>query len=286
MLVRAEKSSIEEGFLFMHKAGRQVRFSINPFLARDSPGFNSFASRPAGEGLSIFFELCVEVAGEVEPATGFVVNVIDIDKNVGEYVVPIFSERIREDFRQGKHIGFLEIAELLRSAWGQLGDKFGSARLSQLSLKLNPFRKVMIDSKDFEMIYFSEKFEFAATHKLWNDDFSEERNFEVFGKCANPAGHGHNYVVEVTIKRPASGDSFCIGDFERIVDDELIKVVDHKNLNADVAEFGKTNPTVENIAAFAWGKLVGKFGAVRQNARLHCITVWETDKTYCSYYGE
>jgi len=285
MLVRTEKSSIEEGFLFMHKAGRQVRFSINPFLPRDSLGFNSFASRPAGEGLSIFFELYVEVAGEVEPATGFVVNVIDIDKGVGEYVVPIFAERIREDFRQGRHIGFFEIAELLRSAWGQLADKFGSARLSKLSLKLNPFRKVMIDSKDFEMIYFSEKFEFAATHKLWNDDFSEERNFEVFGKCANPTGHGHNYVVEVTIKRPAGGNGFCIGDFERIVDDELIKVVDHKNLNADVAEFRKTNPTVENIAAFAWDKLVGKFGAVRQNAGLHCVTVWETDKTYCSYYG-
>ncbi len=264
----------------MHKAGRQVRFSINPFLPRDSLGFNSFASRPAGEGLSIFFELCVEVAGEIEPTTGFVINVIDIDKSVREYVVPIFAERIREAFRQGRHIGFLEIAELLRSAWGQLADKFGSARLSKLSLKLNPFRRLTVDCEDFEMIYFSEKFEFAATHKLWNDNFSDERNFEVFGKCANPAGHGHNYVVEVTIKRPTGGNGFCIGDFERIVDDELIKVVDHKNLNADVAEFSKTNPTVENIAAFAWKRIAGKFG----EASLHCVTVWETDKTYCSYY--
>jgi 6-pyruvoyltetrahydropterin/6-carboxytetrahydropterin synthase len=66
------------------------------------------------------------------------------------------------------------------------------------------------------------------------------------------------------------------------VDDELVQVVDHKNLNADVAEFGKTNPTVENIAVFAWGKLAGKFG----EAKLHCVTVMETDKTYCSYYGQ
>jgi hypothetical protein len=71
-----------------------------------------------------------------------------------------------------RHIGFLEIAELLRSAWGQLADKFGSARLSKLSLKLNPFRRLTVDCEDFEMIYFSEKFEFAATHKLWNDNFS------------------------------------------------------------------------------------------------------------------
>ena len=265
----------------MHKLARQVRFSINPFLPKDSGGFNSYASKPAGEGLSIFFELSVQLAGEVEPTTGFVVNVIDIDKNVRKYVVPIFAERIKKDFRQGKHIGLLGIAELLKSAWRQLADKFGTAKLNELSLALNPFRKVAVDCEDFKMIYFSEKFEFAATHKLWNDDFSEKRNFEVFGKCANPAGHGHNYIVEVTVNTPINETRFRIGDFERIVDDELIKLVDHKNLNADVAEFSKTNPTIENIAAFGWNKLAGKFG----EATLHCITVWGTGRTCCSYYG-
>ncbi len=265
----------------MHKTARQVRFSVNPFLPQDSEGANSFASRPAGEGLSVFFELTVELAGKVEQATGFVVNVVDIDKKVREFVVPIFSERVREDFRANRHIGLFEITELLKSAREQLADKFGTAKISKLSLKLNPFRRVVIDSGDLEMFYFSEKFEFAATHKLWNDKFSRERNFEVFGKCANPAGHGHNYVVDVTVKRPAGSNSFCIGDFERIVDDELIKVLDHKNLNADVIEFGETNPTVENIASFSWNKLVGKFG----RALLHCVTVWESDRMYCSYYG-
>jgi 6-pyruvoyltetrahydropterin/6-carboxytetrahydropterin synthase len=266
----------------MHKAGRQVRFSINPFLSKDSEGFNSFASKPAGEGLSMFFEISVEVTGEVEPATGFVVNVTDIDKNVREFVVPIFAARIRDNYREGRHVGLFEIADLLRSGREQLADKFGAARISQMSLKLNPFRKVTIKPEDNKMIYFSEKFEFAATHKLWNDEFTEERNFEVFGKCANPTGHGHNYVVEVTVKAREGEDSFRIGDFERIVDDELVQMVDHKNLNSDVAEFGKINPTVENIAFFAWGKLAGKF----EEARLHCVTVMETDKTYCSYYGQ
>jgi len=265
----------------MHKLFRQVRFSINPFLPEGNNGFNSFVSRPAGEGLSIFFELSVEVVGEVEPATGFVVNVADIDMNVREFAVPVFAERIGRDFRRAEHVGFFAIAELLKSCWSRLEDKFGAARLSGLSLKLNPFRKIGIGSKDLDMVYFSEKFEFAATHKLWNDDFSKKRNLEVFGKCANPAGHGHNYVVEVTVKMPVSRNGFCIGDFEKIVDNELIKVVDHKNLNADVDQFSKTNPTVENIAAFAWNKLVGKFG----EALLHCVTVWETDRTYCSYYG-
>ncbi|MCH7555940.1 MAG: 6-carboxytetrahydropterin synthase [Planctomycetes bacterium] len=265
----------------MHKLTRCVRFSINPFLSEENEGFNSFVSKPAGEGLSIFLELSVEVVGEVEPATGFVVNVADIEREVREFAVPVFAERIRQDFRRAQHIGFFAVAELLKSAWNRLTDKFGPAQLSKLSLKLNPFRKVAIESRDLEMVYFSEKFEFAATHKLWNNDFSEEQNLEVFGKCANPAGHGHNYIVEVTIKMPINENGFHISDFERVVDNELIKLVDHKNLNADVDEFSKTNPTVENITAFAWNRLVGKFG----QAALHCVTVWETDKTYCSYYG-
>jgi 6-pyruvoyltetrahydropterin/6-carboxytetrahydropterin synthase len=265
----------------MHKLARQVRFSINPFLPQDNRGYNSFASRPAGEGLALFLELSVEVTGPVEPATGFVVNVTEIDRAVREFAVPIFAGRIRRDFNRVKHIGLSEMAGLIRSAWGQLTDKFGTASLSELSLKLNPFRKIALDSKDLNMVYFSEKFEFAAMHKLWNDEFSEQRNLDVFGKCANPTGHGHNYIVEVTIQIPAARNDFSIGDFERIVDNELIKLVDHRNLNADLEQFYKTNPTVENIATFAWNQLVGKLG----KARLHRVTVWETDKTYCSYEG-
>jgi len=265
----------------MQELGRQVRFSINPFLPEDSLGFNSFSSKPAGEGLAIFFQLSVELAGAVDPGTGFVVNVTDIDECVRRYAIPVFAKQIREDFKAGRHSGFVRLAGLLKLTWGQLADKFGKARLSKLELSLNPFRKIAIDYRDKEMIYFSEKFEFAAMHKLWNDDFTEERNFEVFGKCANPSGHGHNYVVDVTIKKLDDGDEFCVGDFEKVVYGELIKLVDHKNLNVDVTEFSKTIPTVENIAAFAWRKLADKFS----QGKLHCVTVWETDKTYSSYCG-
>ncbi|MBN2594701.1 MAG: 6-carboxytetrahydropterin synthase [Sedimentisphaerales bacterium] len=263
----------------MYKLTRQVRFSVNPFLVEDSRGYNSYASKPAGEGLSIFLELSVEVTGSIDPATGFVVNVSEIDGNVREFAVPIFAGRIKKNFQAAKHTGLPEIAELLVSVWNRLTDKFETAKLNELSLKLNPFRKIVVNSKDLTMVYFSEKFEFAAMHKLWNDDFSEQHNMEVFGKCANPTGHGHNYVVEVTIQMPTVRNDFRIGDFEKIVDDEFIKLLDHKNLNADVEKFNKTNPTVENIVSLAWNQLIGKFG----QAKLHRVTVWETDKTYCSY---
>ncbi len=282
----------------MHKLVRVVRFSIDPFLQQDSVGFNSFCSKPSGEGLSIFFELTVELTGAVEPATGFVVNVVDIDRNIRQQVVPIFAKSVKEHFRQGRHIGFVEITELLRNSAVLLKDKFeyrqslaasqgqsGWVRLSKVSLHLNPFRKVTIgacaDSEDKKMVYFSEKFEFAAMHRLWNPEFSDSRNREVFGKCANPAGHGHNYVVEVTVKTAANED-FRIGDFERTVDDQVIKHLDHKNLNADVAQFRHSNPTVENLAVFVWEKLAGEFG----RGRLHCVTVWENDRTCSSYFGQ
>ena len=265
----------------MNKLVRHVRFSVNPFLATDAGGFNAYASKPAGEGLAVFLELSVGLVGEVESDTGFIVNATDIDKNVRQYIVPVFAERIRRDFRESKHISFFDIAELLRSAQKLLADKFGKAILSELSLKLNPFRKAAIDCEDYKMVYFSEKFEFAATHKLWNKQFSEKRNLQIFGKCANPSGHGHNYIAEVTVKIPTDKNDFHISEFQAVVDKEFIKLVDHKNLNIDVADFAEVNPTVENIAVFAWNRLNNKFN----KAILHCVTVWETDKTYCSYYG-
>jgi len=270
---------------FVHKLKRQVRFSINPFLQAEVEGANSYASRPAGEGLAIFLELSVGLTGRLDRDTGFVMNVLDIDDTVREVVVPLFAKRIKTDFKQARHITLYGLAGLLKSAREKLADKFSKVVLSELSLNLNPFRKLTLDcsatAEDSRMIYFSEKFEFAAMHRLWNDEFSDERNFALFGKCANPTGHGHNYVIEVTVKTPQKGDDFCIGDFEKIVDDEFIRQVDHKNLNIDVPQLSSVNPTVENIASFAWDSLVDKFGG----AKLHCVTVWETDKTSCSYYG-
>jgi 6-pyruvoyltetrahydropterin/6-carboxytetrahydropterin synthase len=265
----------------MHKLCRYVRFSINPFLPADEAGFNSFASRPAGDGLAVYLELGVELAGEADKATGLIVNVSDIDRKVRDCAIGIFAEKIKADYRKARHIGYDELTGLLKTVWGKLTGQFGSAQLSKLSLKLNPFKTLSVEDKDCAMVYYSEKFEFAAAHKLWNEKFSEEQNVEVFGRCANPAGHGHNYIVEVTVKY-SSGQSLKTGEFEKVVDKELIRALDHKNLNSDLQEFQKITPTVENIAVFAWNKLVNQFKAA---VTLHCVTVWETDKTYSSYYG-
>jgi len=261
----------------MHRLQRQVRFTINPFLDAPVLGANSFCSKPAGEGLGLFLEIGVAVVGPANEDTGFVINVLDIDKAVRQYVVPIFTDTIKTKYRRAEHITIAALVTLLHQAQAALTGKLRPATLSNLTLKLNPYRNIAIDCEDNNMVYLSEKFEFAAMHKLWNDKFTAEQNFEAFGKCANPSGHGHNYIVEVTVKAPEGSDALKIGQFEQIVDQRLISLIDHKNLNADVPEFQKTNPTIENLAVFAWQKLAP--------LKLHSITVWETDKTSCSYYG-
>lgn len=261
--------------------GRQVRFSVNPFLDSDRPGANAYASKPCGEGLALFLELTVEIVGPVHAETGFIVNVTDIDEAARALAVPAIAERIRTRYREASPIGLDAVAAMLAAVGERLAGRFGDARVDRLILKLNPNREIAMEANEPGALYFSERYEFAAMHTLWNDTFSDKQNFAVFGKCANPTGHGHNYVVEITVATRGGAKGFQVGRFQETVDTELIEVVDHKNLNTDVAEFGRRIPTVENLATFAWERLVGKFEA----ATLHCVTVWESDRTYCTYRG-
>jgi len=257
---------------------------VNPFPVETvdwQGGCNSYSGRPSGEGLAIYFGLWVELAGRLNARTGFVINVTEIDRVVRDSVVPIFDRAIKEKFGRGEHISFESISGMLREGWGRLAGKFAPAVLNSLCLELSPFRKITIKQEDRRMYYFSEKFEFAATHTLWNAQLGEKENYNAFGKCANPAGHGHNYIVEVTAANE-DGKPFSGGKFEDIVKRDFIDLVDHKNLNVDVDKFKACNPTVENIAAFGWEQLNGKL----IGAKLDCITVWENDRTRCSYRGD
>ena len=271
----------------MHKLSRQIRFTIDPFTNSPETGSNSYCAKPTANGLAFYFSLWVELAGNANTDTGFVVNVADIDKIVRDKAIGLFSKFVKNH----SNGSFEQIGQLLSRVWETVGDEFLPAKIDSLTVELTPARKLAIKERDGKMLYFSEKFEFAASHTLWNEKFSEEENFKTFGKCANKCGHGHNYIVEVTIKKsqqslaptPVVGvQNINAGDFERIVDKHFISVVDHKNLNADVKHFKKINPTVENIAEFAFKELADKFGPLE----LDCVTVWENDRTFCSFRAD
>ena len=259
----------------MHKLVRQVRFAINPFGKSTDLGANSYCAKPTATGLALFFSLWVELKSNANKDTGFVVNVSDIDKIVRNKAVGIFDKFVKNH----SNSSFEQIGQLLGKVWQTIEKDFLPVKLNYLAVELMPARKLGIKEREGNMLYFSEKFEFSASHMLWNKKFSDDKNCQVFGKCANRCGHGHNYVVEVTVKKPTKGKSLKAIEFEKIVEKEFIRTVDHKNLNADVPYFKKVNPTVENIAEFAFRKLSNKF----KPFKLHCITVWENDRTFCSY---
>lgn len=283
----------------MHTLSRQVRFSITPFVPSQPDGYNSYASKPTGAGLSFYLSLWVELEGIVDPETGFIVNVSDIDKIIRKYAVGAFVSRINASMEKKKPLFLTDLSEvlcLLTPSLRSLFQKKHGKTLKKLRLELNPYRSIECGDTPAKehgkttMFTYSEKFEFSAMHKLWNDKFNEKKNLDTFGKCANPTGHGHNYILEVAVQVPIAGLSEMqdetnkepenwIADFQRIVKVDFLDIVDHKNLNSDVAAFQTLNPTVENIALLAWKSLKGRFGT----ANLSRITVWENDRTYCTY---
>jgi 6-pyruvoyltetrahydropterin/6-carboxytetrahydropterin synthase len=135
------------------------------------------------------------------------------------------------------------------------------------------------------MIFLTRKAEFSSAHFYWVDDWSEEENLKVFGKCANRNGHGHNYTVEVTVAGevdPVSGFVVDLKQLKDILEHEVIRVYDHRHLNLEVPEFRESIPTTENIAIAIWKRLVDKI----PNARLHRVRVYEMPDLFADFYGE
>ena len=265
----------------MHYLARQIRFQIDPFGRQEIAGWNSYAGKPVTEGVGLYLALWVHLRSKVDFDTGFVVNVSQIDAAVREWVIPYYQQRFNAWFRERQTPGIGEIVELLRESRERLREIPGldwKKRLWKMEMELNPFRKLSVGWETAEMVTYSEKFEFAAMHKLWNEKFDKKTNFNLFGKCANPTGHGHNYVIEVVVEPPKVRAGWLEG-FEKTVKERFLDVVDHKNLNQDVPIFCKTNPTVENIAKFAYDQLKTKL----KPCRLVEVVVWENDRTYCRY---
>ena len=125
---------------------------------------------------------------------------------------------------------------------------------------------------------------FNAAHRVHNPALSDEENTRLFGKCNHPNGHGHNYVLEVSVTGepdPVTGYVIDLGRVKQIVESEFIEHVDHKNLNLDVPFLQGTNPTSENIILACWRVIEP---ALRP-ARLSRLRLWETENNHVEYDG-
>jgi len=127
---------------------------------------------------------------------------------------------------------------------------------------------------------------FSAAHRLYREDWSDERNAEVFGDCSNPHWHGHNYELEVTVAGPVDPETGFVVDLKRLrdlVQSRVIDDVDHRNLNVEVAWLAGVNPTTENLVVAIWERLDGEL--LPPGARLDRIVLRETPRNYVEYTG-
>lgn len=136
------------------------------------------------------------------------------------------------------------------------------------------------------MIYLTRRERFCAAHRMFRQDWSDEENQKIFGKCSNPNWHGHNYVLWVTVKgesSPEHGFVMNINILKQLILENVISKIDHKNINLEVDFMKNKIATTENIAVAIWDVL--KPLIEKEGALLHCVKIEETENNSIEYYG-
>jgi 6-pyruvoyltetrahydropterin/6-carboxytetrahydropterin synthase len=133
-------------------------------------------------------------------------------------------------------------------------------------------------------VYITRQVHFNAAHRLYNPSRSRPWNERTYGPCANPNGHGHNYVLEVTVRGrpdPQTGYVLDLGELKRIVEGAVVSKCDHRNLNRDVDFLKGTIPTTENLVLAFWDRIAPRIRA----GVLHCVRLYETPRNFAEYRG-
>lgn len=135
-------------------------------------------------------------------------------------------------------------------------------------------------------VYITRRETFNAAHKLWREEWSEEKNAEVFGKCSNRNWHGHNFTILVTVKgvpSPETGFVINLKDLSQIIKDEVIEPLDHKNLNLDVPFLEGLMVSTENVVIQVWERM--KEPIAKAGGELAKIKLIETENNFVEYFG-
>jgi 6-pyruvoyltetrahydropterin/6-carboxytetrahydropterin synthase len=267
----------------MIRLTREVRFSVDRDWAGrvefTRPVTNSWGGWPSAVGLVPYLRLRATVAGEPDPVTGYLVNIAAIDKLLRQQAIPYAAAALR------RHGWRLSAERLLQDVWRSIvRETPPGAALAALELLATPCLRFTVTREDPDMVLLTQQFEFSAAHRLHCPELSDDENRRTFGKCNNPNGHGHNYLLEATVAGPPdarTGSVLPLPRFEQLVKERVVDVLDHKHLNDDTEAFRTVNPSVENIARVIWELLAPHVAP----ARLHCIRVYETPKTWAEYAG-
>jgi len=136
------------------------------------------------------------------------------------------------------------------------------------------------------MIYLTRRERFSSAHRMFREEWSDEENSRVYGKCSNPSWHGHNYTLFVTVKGELDKSlGFVMNStkLKEIIQEKIISKLDHKNMNLETDFMAGRVATTENLAIGIWNELEGCIKA--EGAMLHCIKIEETENNFIEYYG-
>jgi 6-pyruvoyltetrahydropterin/6-carboxytetrahydropterin synthase len=248
----------------MLELSRTIRLCLNADCPSPTSGFGWYS------------ELVVRCRGEADPVTGYLMNISEIDQATRETAVPLIEKALRENPR-------CDAAEILANIIPALMPQLRNA-LDAVTWRLTPYYSLHMQADALDRILITQRFEFSASHRLHAPALSDEKNRTIFGKCNNPNSHGHNYWIQPQVSAPlnaANGARFTAAHMERIVEQVILQRFDHKHLNQDTREFAELNPSVENIAKVCYELL--RQPVQEAGGRLERVTIWETEKTSCTY---
>jgi 6-pyruvoyltetrahydropterin/6-carboxytetrahydropterin synthase len=233
------------------------------------------------------YELIVSMGGALD-ADGMVLNLSDVKHAIRSEVTGQLDFRFLNEawpeFDLTKPSGCLPTTEaLVRVIWQRL-----AAHLPLVALRLYESPGLWADYLGHGMdAFLTIRTHFAAAHRLARPELSQEDNEAIYGKCARPHGHGHNYLVDVTVRGgidPRTGMVCDLAALQRLVDDLVVEPFDHTFLNKDVPHFATCVPTAENIALHIADRLSGPIQAI--GAHLHKVRLQESPNNAAEVYAE
>lgn len=252
----------------------------------DAENFALFgaAANPNSHGHNYVLEVMVK--GDVDAEDGMVINLVTLDALLKSEVLANYDHkhlnRQHPVFAENPHLQ-PTCENIVREIWQRLVPSLPDAMLHRVRLyeSASNFADYYGDGP---MVYLTKVYEFSAAHRLHSYALSAAENQDIFGKCNNPAGHGHNYVLEVTIKGDVDERTGLVAGLnflDEVVQKQVYARFDYKHLNVDTPEFETLNPTSENFVKVLWNILEPNLRPVT----LHRLRLRETPKNHFDYYG-
>ena len=264
-----------------HRPGEIAVTRAKPFEAAHAYRDPSFGHAARVHGHN--YVMTATIAGPVDPATGFLVDFRELDGLLKDVTAPLDHHRLDTEYQalDGREASaealaatlFAELEPRVRSA-------IPHARLA--AVRLAETDTLWADSTGGDQMELTRAYGFSAAHRLADPRRSKDENQRVYGKCANPEPHGHDYRFEVTVRGaidPERSTVTDIGQLDRTVDDEVVSRFDHRYLNTEVEPFQRVIPTAERIAERIWTLLAPRIDGLAR------IVVYETPRSAFTYEG-